>query len=115
MRNTSVPLSQLAKIIRSKNAGPFRLTFDVIFDNSQSYELVRDSKALNKIAIGKAFSVDETQIASIFAVNSARAIKITMFRPVDQGSVGETDSYGCQQHVPLLDIKIPTPMKTDYE
>ena len=107
MRNTYVPLSQLAKIIRSKNAGPFRLTFDIIFDNDQAYELVRDSKALNKTSIGNAFSVDEAQIASIYSVNSARAFKITMFRPIDQCAIGETDSYGCQQHVPLLNIKVP--------
>ena len=27
-----VPLRELAQVIRSKNAGPFELTFDILFD-----------------------------------------------------------------------------------
>ena len=34
MPERSVPLSELASIIRSKNAGPFRITLDVLFADS---------------------------------------------------------------------------------
>jgi hypothetical protein len=37
----------------------------------------------------------------------ANAIKITLRRPRTQGSFGESDIYGCQQHVPLLGIAVP--------
>ena len=40
-------LWQLTKLIRSKNAGPFELTFDVIFKDRESYERVRDAKLIN--------------------------------------------------------------------
>lgn len=99
-------LRDLAKMIRSKNAGPFRLTFDVLFDDRRTYERVRDSGALSRDAIAEVFGVPATQISSIYHVDMANAIKITMFRPVVQGAPGETDSYGCQQHVPLMDIVI---------
>ena len=36
-------LADLAKVIRSKNAGPFELTFDVLFDSEEAYVRVVDS------------------------------------------------------------------------
>ena len=36
-------LWQVTKLIRSKNAGPFELTFDVIFKDRAGYEHVRDA------------------------------------------------------------------------
>ena len=37
-------LSELAKTIRSKNAGTDKITFDVIFREKDVYELVKRSK-----------------------------------------------------------------------
>ena len=34
---------QLATVIRSKNAGPFELTFDILFDDPEKYALVKRS------------------------------------------------------------------------
>jgi hypothetical protein len=33
MASRTQPLSELADIIRSKNAGPFRITFDILFSD----------------------------------------------------------------------------------
>ena len=41
-------LWEVTKLVRSKNAGPFVLTFDIMFDDPDVYEKVRDSGALNK-------------------------------------------------------------------
>ena len=38
----------------------------------------------------------------------ARAFKLTLRRNWAQGSVGERDTFGAQQHAPLLDIMIPS-------
>ena len=40
-------LWEVTKLIRSKNAGPFELTFDVIFKDHATYEKVRDAKTIN--------------------------------------------------------------------
>jgi hypothetical protein len=40
-------LSDLATVIRSKNAGPFELTFDVLFANQDDYQQVVSSKQLS--------------------------------------------------------------------
>jgi len=36
-------LARLAKLIRSKNAGPFELTFDIMFEDAATYERVKRS------------------------------------------------------------------------
>ena len=99
-------LRDLAKIVRSKNAGPFRLTFDILLDSKEAYEAVRASKAISREALARAFQVPKGQICSIFEIPIGNAFKVTLYRPVAQGAMGETDVYGCQQHVPLLDLAI---------
>jgi hypothetical protein len=39
--------------------------------------------------------------------DAARAIKITIKRPIDSGGIGDSDVYGAQQHAPLIDVMIP--------
>jgi hypothetical protein len=34
-------LGELAKVVRSKNAGPFLLTFDILFDDRETLERIR--------------------------------------------------------------------------
>lgn len=102
----NIPLSTLATVIRSKNAGPYLLTFDVMFDSSKKFQLVWDSGAFTKENLALLFGVPPSLITSVFAVPEGKAIKMTMRRPLAQGTIGEGDMYGCQQHAPLLDLKI---------
>lgn len=104
---TTVPLSSLATVIRSKNAGPFLLTFDVMFEDAAHFEAAWQSGRFTKAAMAELFGVDGGAITSIFAVPRGQAIKVTMRRPLPQGRLGESDMYGCQQHAPLLDFAIP--------
>lgn len=41
-------LKEIAKLIRSKNAGPFHLTFDILFDDPGKYLRVKESGAVSK-------------------------------------------------------------------
>jgi hypothetical protein len=107
MASRTQPLSELADIIRSKNAGPFRITFDILFSDPSRYRLVRDSRALTRETVAKAYGISPSEITSFFEVDMASAIKVTLRRPRTQGGFGESDMYGCQQHVPLLSIAIP--------
>jgi hypothetical protein len=102
----SVPLSELAAIIRSKNAGPYRITLDILFSDPQRYRLVRDSGSLTRESIARAYGISSDNITSFFAVDMANAIKVTLKRPRTQGHFGESDVYGCQQHAPLLELPI---------
>jgi len=100
-------LYDLAKILRSKNSGPFELTIDVIFDDEEKYRMVKESKIITKELISRLYKIDKKDISALVFFDPALAFKITMKRFIDSGSIGETDVYGAQQHAPLMDLKIP--------
>lgn len=103
----SIPISDLALVVRSKNAGPFELTFDIIFKDREAYEQVKKSGVLTKELIARLYNVPVEKVLYFVEFDAAHAIKATIVRPVPSGGVGETDVYGAQQHAPLLDIQIP--------
>jgi hypothetical protein len=100
-------LGTLAKFVRSKNAKPFRLTFDIIFNNKETFERVITQKVLTPETICSIYGVTRSDITSFHEFPAGLAIKFTLRRKKSQGSPGETDVYGCQQHAPLLDIMVP--------
>jgi hypothetical protein len=102
-----IKLGNLAVIVRSKNAGPYRVTFDVLFDRDENYQAVSQSKALNAESIARTYGIERKQVSSFFEIPIARAFKVTFIRPLAQCSEGETDVYGAQQHVPLMNMLIP--------
>lgn len=99
-------LWQLTKLIRSKNAGPFELTFDVIFKDRESYERVRDAKLINAAWFARTYRL-APEVVSIINYDAANAIKITIPRPAISGDIGDTDVFGGQQHGPLVDLDVP--------
>lgn len=104
---TTLPLYRMAKVIRSKNAKPYRFTFDVLFDDRELFEYVRKKEALTPSVIARTFGVDESVIISNFIFEAGMAFKFTMKRPLPQGAPGDSDIYGAQQHAPLMYIKVP--------
>ena len=100
-------LDALAKVIRSKNAGPFELTFDVMFDDPAAYELVKKSGVINAAGIAAAYRVRVDDVLVCRPYDPAVAFKITLRRPVSSGDIEDRDVYGCQQHVPLTRLEIP--------
>jgi len=99
-------ITEIARVIRSKNAGPFELTFDIIFKDEKSYLEVKSQKVINKELISRLYRIDQEQIVSIIYFDPALAVKITIIRPISAGAPGERDVYGAQQHGPLLTIEI---------
>ncbi len=100
-------LVDIAKTIRSKNAGPDKVTFDVIFANRPDFDLVRKSGALSREAICKLYGVPDSRIAAHVEFEPALAIKFTFFRTVSSGSPGDADIFGSQQYGPLLGVEVP--------
>ena len=104
MRNAR--LRDLAKVIRSKNSGPFEITFDVIFDDDATYQRVKESGALEQAKMALLYNVPPADIIACMFFDPAMAFKLTLRRAWAQGSVGERDTFGAQQHAPLLDIVV---------
>ena len=103
----STRLFDLAKTIRSKNAGVDRITFDVIFSNPANYDRVRRSGALSRDAICRIFGIAPDRITDCVEFDPALAIKFTIRRTLSSGSPGDGDIFGSQQYGPLLDLEIP--------
>jgi hypothetical protein len=99
-------LADLAKVIRSKNAGPFEITFDVMFEELGVYELVKRSGVINAARIAQLYNVRHDDVLVCRPYDAALAFKITLRRPVGSGDIADRDVYGCQQHVPLTRIEI---------
>jgi hypothetical protein len=55
-------LADLAKLVRSKNAGPFWLTIDIMFDDPQAYRRARDAEIVNRAAIARLYNRDPAEI-----------------------------------------------------
>lgn len=99
-------LASLARLIRSKNAGPFVLTFDVMFEDEARYRRVRDSGALSRESVAALYGLPPEQVQFFFC-DHALAIKASIPRPVTQGDVGDSDGHGGQQYAPLMAIEVP--------
>ena len=100
-------LSEVAKTIRSKNAGVDKITFDVIFPDRESYDRVRKSGVLSRAAVCRTFGIDAAEITDHVEFDPAMAIKFTIYRRMPSGSPGDADIFGSQQYGPLLDIDVP--------
>lgn len=99
-------LKDIAKACKSKNAGPFEITLDIMFDDAQLYERVRATGVINAALIARLYGVPESSVL-FTPYPPAYAWKATLPRRIPSGAVGDSDIYGAQQHAPLLDIDVP--------
>ena len=97
---------ELAKVLRSKNSGPFEITLDILFDNVESYNYVKNSNKITKTTISKLYNISENLINDIVFFDTALGIKITYARKISSGTCFERDVYGSQQHAPLMELEI---------
>ena len=97
-------LVDVASVIRSKNAGPYELTFDIIFKERFWFEEAKRSNLINASLIARLYGISEDDVLNIVAFEPANAIKATIRRPLVSGAIGESDVYGAQQHAPLLGL-----------
>jgi hypothetical protein len=102
-------LQDLAHVLRSKNAGPFQITIDIMFNDPAVYRRVCDSGVLTSARIGIAYGI-EPDAVRVIPFERVRAIKVTMprrFGSNGSGSAFDRDVYGAQQHGPLAEFMIP--------
>lgn len=99
-------LTELASVIRSKNSGPYELTFDVIFKDFETFYKVKEAQAINKQNFSEIYGIPESDIFHLVYFDPAKAVKVTIRRPIPSGALGETDVYGAQQHAPLMGLEI---------
>lgn len=99
-------LMDLATVIRSKNAGAYEITFDIMFDNPDLYEKVKRTGVINRELFAQLYHVSPEQVF-FTTYDAAYAFKGTLPRRASAGDVDDTDVYGAQQHAPLLTVEVP--------
>ena len=102
-------LKDVAAVVRSKNAGPYELTLDVLLRSEEMFRKMRDAEVINKKTIAELYRLREEDVLSIIYFPNALAIKATIVRPLPSGALGERDVYGAQQHAPLANYAFDLP------
>jgi hypothetical protein len=98
-------LRELAALVRSKNAGPFLLTFDFVFADEPAYRRVLESGALGPDLFHRLYGTPPDQV-QVFPYPPGLAIKVTIPRPVPSGDLADTDVFGGQLFGPLAELEI---------
>ena len=111
MPGGQVPIASLARVIRSKNAGPFQLTIDFLFRDRAAYDLVESAGVLTRESVARAYGIPLARVQGIYFWRTALAVKVTLDREISAGAPGDNDCYGAQQHAPLLALGVPVPEK----
>ncbi|OKL55559.1 hypothetical protein UA08_09180 [Talaromyces atroroseus] len=104
-----VYLGSLASVLRSKNAGPYETTFDIMFPDRATYEQVKESNVLTSEAISRLYSIPPEDVLVSMWWEPALAYKATIKRPTVSASFGEADTHGSAQHAPLMYLQVPKP------
>ena len=100
-------LRDMAVVIRSKDAGINRLTFDIVFNSAADYESALTSNAFAKRNVAAVLGVSVDQIVGTYFVDSCNAIKISMERLNISASLDEHDVFGAQQQAAVERLSIP--------
>ena len=98
-------LWHVTKLIRSKNAGPFKLTFDIIFKDQQSFKHVQESGVLSANLFSRLYGVPVEDV-QVFELPLILALKVSIPRPQFSGDLDDTDVYGGQFHSRLVHLSI---------
>jgi hypothetical protein len=99
-------LAELASLVRSKNAGPFVLTFDILFDDPETYYRVKRSGVLTRELFASLYGCSSNMVR-FFECDNALGFKYSIPRPIFQGDLGDADLHGGQQNAPLMAVEIP--------
>ena len=99
-------LYHLASLVRSKNAGPFTLTIDLVLPDGESLRRALCSERFTAATIAALYGVGESAVR-ICPFERVHTVKVTLPRPgSSSGAPGDADVYGCQQHFPLADLEV---------
>ncbi len=99
-------IRDLATTIRSKNAGIYYLTFDIMFDDWETYRLVRDAGVITRESVARLYGLKPEEVVTVVNHDPGQGIKVTIPRLQSSGSPGDPDVLGCQQHAPLYEIEV---------
>lgn len=100
-------LGEIAKLIRSKNAGPWTLTLDVMLPDAETFQAVVRSGVLTAENVGPLLGA-APETVEVYDYAPAHTVKISLPRSVPNGHPDDSDVFGGQQFAPLVTLRVPT-------
>jgi hypothetical protein len=99
-------VGEIAKLLRSKNAGIGLITVDILCADRADYERVKLNLTRGRIA--SAYGVPVAEVLDLIHFDEGLAVKIVFQRPQVAGGagLGENDLYGSGQYAPLLTLEV---------
>jgi hypothetical protein len=98
-------ISQTAKYVRSKNAGPFKITVDIFCGTEENFEKMRASKTVTAETVANIYGVPASSVQQFFLPN-LWVVKFSFPRIKPQGDRYENDMHGGQQYIRMLDLEV---------
>ena len=98
-------LEDVARYVRSKNAGPFWVTVDIFCDTQEAFDAVVAADSLSAASLAGIYGLDPATVRR-FEMPSLKVLKLSFPRSVVQGSAHDADSHAGQYFVPLLRLPV---------
>lgn len=98
-------LVDIARVIRSKNAGPSVLTLDVFFVDAASMQRWLDAGGFATERLAGLYGC-APEAVRVMPIAALAVTKISVPRTLIAGTPGDRDVYGAQQHAPLLGLQV---------
>ena len=98
-------VKDVCRHVRSKVAGPFWVTTDLMFDSQENYDRYVGCPALSAESIAQVYQIDPAMI-TLYPVPKLKVLKISYPRRTPQGSVEERDLHSGQQYTYMLDLEL---------
>lgn len=100
-----VNVRDIAEVIRTKNAGPYIMTADIIIRDYDTYQKVKEAQAITRERIAQLYGISVEDVLGVLYFDEGRTIKTNIRRMVTSGDIGDTDVSAMQQHAPLLSLE----------
>lgn len=98
-------VKEVARYVRSKNAGPFWVTIEIFCETREAYEKIRLSKNITAQKVADLYNVDLNKV-KVFYIDNINVIKFSYPRPIPQGHKYENDMHAGQQYIRLADAEV---------
>jgi len=96
----------MTRVIRSKNAGINKTSYDVFFNTEEDYDVALQSGCFTTERMAETLEISPKKVIGCYRYDDCMAIKICTHRGCLSGSVGDRDIFGSQQHARLLNMEI---------
>lgn len=92
-------------VLRSKNAGPYHLTFDIFFRDAAAFAAFSEKWASEPESLGASLGVASEDVR-LELLATLGAAKVTVPRANSAGAATDTDVLGCQQVALMMDMAL---------